>query len=74
MYDICMVEITYKDGRMGFYEVRDAYEHIDITGITYLAMMRLKDNKYGYIPMDILKGYKILEDEVQTSLLFSHLQ
>ena len=64
MYSICTVEITYKGGRIGVYEVGDVYEHTDDKGITYLAMMRLKDGKYGYIPMDVFKSYKILEDEV----------
>ena len=56
------VEIIYPDGRMGVYEVGDVFEHTDITGTTYLAMMRLKDFKYGYIPMHIIKSYRILED------------
>ena len=61
MYDICTVEITYKDGRIGIYRVGDVYEHTDLNGVTYLAMMRLKDGKYGFIPMDVLKSYRILE-------------
>ena len=64
MYNVCTVEITYKDGRMGVYEVGDVYEHTDVTGTAYLAMLRLEDGQYGFIPMDVFKSYRILEDEV----------
>ena len=59
--DTIEVEITYLDGRVGVYEVADVFEHVT-SSECYLAMMRLKDLKYGYIPMHIIKSYRILED------------
>ena len=50
---------AHSDG-IGLYDVGDVYEHKTDDG-NYLAMRRLKDGEYGYIPMELIKSYEILE-------------
>lgn len=58
------VELDYKEGGVSIYEVGDVILVTDEnTEIEYLAMARLKDGEYRYIPLEILQNYKILNVE-----------
>ena len=61
--DKIKVEITFKESKdISIYEVRFVYVQKDeINNIEYLVMSRLSDGGLGFIPMDIIESYKILE-------------
>jgi hypothetical protein len=57
---IIRVEITFLDDHAKVYEVSAAFEISDESE-TYLAMRRLKDGGFGFIPIDRIKSWKILD-------------
>lgn len=56
------VEIEFTDGESNVYEVLSVYENFEYEDRTYLAMQRLKDFKWGLVPLEIIEGYKILHN------------
>lgn len=54
------VEIIYPNDKVKVYEVMDVFEHTDTSG-HYLVMQRLKDGGLGFIPMELISSYKVLE-------------
>lgn len=58
------VEITNLDSTKSIYEVRMAMEivaNLEGSFENYLVMSRLKDGGLGYIPLNIIKEWRILD-------------
>ena len=60
------VEITNLDNTKSIYEVRMAMEivaNLEGSFEKYLVMSRLKDGGLGYIPLNSIKEWKILDEK-----------
>ena len=60
---IITVEIEFLDGDIHVYQVSNVFEYTDKDGVTYLAMQRLSDGDYGYIPLEVFSSYRIIEKD-----------
>ena len=52
-----VIRITHLGGEQKLYEVRDAYL-CTVEGVPMLAMARLSDGEYGFIPLDAIQKYE----------------
>lgn len=62
--EIIKVEMTHLDNTKSIYEVRMAMEivaNLEGSFENYLVMSRLKDGGLGYIPLNIIKEWRILD-------------
>ena len=64
--EIIKVEITNLDNTKSIYEVRMAMEivaNLEGSFENYLVMSRLKDGGLGYIPLNTIKEWRILDEK-----------
>jgi hypothetical protein len=62
MYTTVRVEFDFVEGGTFTTDTAGIFENVMWDGKAFLGVRRERDLAIGYIPMEILKGYKILTD------------